>query len=119
MTTPSPSEPVIPGSSDPNFAAAEFSAPEEAVAHEAGPTLVLGTVVAGVGMMLQTTANVLMVSLQGDLRFGWVTIVDIARQAVAVALIVVLVIAGAGLLPFLAVTIPAGAITLVFTGVLV
>ncbi|HEX4008589.1 MAG TPA: polysaccharide biosynthesis C-terminal domain-containing protein [Solirubrobacteraceae bacterium] len=82
-------------------------------------TLVLGTVIAGVGMMLQTVANVLTVSLQGELRFGWVTIVDIARQAVSVALIVVLVIAGAGLLPFLAVTIPAGLVTLIFTGVLV
>ena len=83
------------------------------------PTLVIGTIIAGLGMMLQTTANVLTVSLQGELRFGWVTIVDITRQAVAVALIVALVIAGAGLLPFLAVTIPAGAVTLVFTAVLV
>jgi O-antigen/teichoic acid export membrane protein len=82
-------------------------------------TLVIGTVIAGVGMLLQTLANTLMVSLQGELRFGWVTIVDIARQAVGVALIVVLVIAGAGLLPFLAVTIPAGLVFLVFTAVLV
>jgi O-antigen/teichoic acid export membrane protein len=82
-------------------------------------TLIIGTVLAGVGMLFQTIANTLSVSLQGEFRFGWVTIVDIARQAVAVALIVVLVISGAGLLPFLAVTIPAGLVFLVFTALLV
>jgi O-antigen/teichoic acid export membrane protein len=70
--------------------------------------LVLGTLIAGVGMVLTALANLLSVPLQGELRFGWVSIIDVARQAVSVALIVVLVLAGAGLLPFFAVTVPAG-----------
>jgi len=82
-------------------------------------TLVLGTLIAGVGIVLQAVANVLTVPLQGELRFGWASLIDVARQAVAVALIVALVIAGASLLPFFAVSIPAGLVTLVFTAVLV
>lgn len=70
--------------------------------------LVLGTLIAGVGMVLQALASLLSVPLQGELRFGWVSVIDVARQAVSVALIVVLVLAGAGLLPFFAVSVPAG-----------
>jgi O-antigen/teichoic acid export membrane protein len=81
--------------------------------------MVVGTLVAGVGMTLQVLANVLTVALQGELRFGWASIIDVARQLVTVALIVVLVLVGAGLLPFFAVAIPAGLVTLAFTAVLV
>jgi O-antigen/teichoic acid export membrane protein len=84
-----------------------------------GSMLVLGTLVASIGMVLQTVANMLTVSLQGELRFGWAALIDIARQAVSVALIVVLVVAGATLLPFFAVTIPAGLVALVLTAALV
>ncbi len=82
-------------------------------------TLVLGTLLAGIGMVLQTLANVLTVPLQGELRFGWVSIIDIARQAMSVALIVTLVLVGAGLLPFLTVMIPAGLVSVGFTAALV
>lgn len=81
--------------------------------------MVLGTLIAGSGMVLQASADVLTVALQGELRFGWVSIISVSRQAVAVILIVALVLAGAGLLPFFAVTIPAGLVTLVFTATLV
>jgi len=81
--------------------------------------LVLGTLIAGVGMMLQVTANLMSVALQGELRFGWASIIDISRQAVSVALIVVLVLIGSGLLPFFAVTIPAGLVALGLTASLV
>jgi O-antigen/teichoic acid export membrane protein len=81
--------------------------------------LVLGTLIAGVGMVLQALANVVTVALQGELRFGWASVIDVARQAVAVALIVALVLAGAGLLPFFAVTIPARLVTLGFAAALV
>jgi O-antigen/teichoic acid export membrane protein len=81
--------------------------------------LVLGTLIAGVGMVLQTVADLLTTALRGELRFGWASVIDVARQAVAVALIVVLVVTGAGLLPFFAVTIPAGLLTLVLTAILV
>jgi O-antigen/teichoic acid export membrane protein len=81
--------------------------------------LVIGTLLAGIGMVLQASANLLTSALQGELRFGWASIIDISRQAVAVGLIVLLVIAGAGLLPFFAVTIPAGLVAIVMIGVLV
>lgn len=70
--------------------------------------LILGTLFAGAGMVLQAFAHLLTVPLQGDLRFGWASLIDLARQFVAVLLIVVLVLLGASLLPFLAVMIPSG-----------
>jgi O-antigen/teichoic acid export membrane protein len=82
-------------------------------------TLVLGTLLAGVGMVLVAVANVLTVSLQGELRFGWISTINVARQVMTVTLIVALVLAGAGLLPLLAVGIPAGLLTLVLTAALV
>ncbi|HLI59498.1 MAG TPA: oligosaccharide flippase family protein [Solirubrobacteraceae bacterium] len=80
-----------------------------------GDALVIGTILAGAGMLLQILADVLAVAMQGELRFGWPAVITVTRQAVAVALIVMLVLAGAGLLPFLAVTIPAGVATLALT----
>lgn len=71
-------------------------------------TMVLGSVVAGAAMMLNAITNILTVSLQGELRFGWITAINVVRQAVAVGVIVALVLAGAGLLPLLAATFPAG-----------
>ncbi len=81
--------------------------------------LVIGTLIAGIGMVLQALTNILTAPLQGELRFGWVAAIDVARQAVSVALIVALVLAGAGLTPFFAVTIPAGLVTVAFAAVLV
>ena len=46
-------------------------------------TLVVGTVVAGIGMVLQATANVLTALAAGRTSLWLVTIIDIARQAVA------------------------------------
>jgi len=77
--------------------------------------LVLGTALAGFGMLLQILADLLAVALQGELRFGWPAIITVSRQIVAVAVIVALVLAGADLLPFLAVTIPASLMTLGLT----
>ena len=82
-------------------------------------TLVLGTLVAGVGMVFTAVANLLTASLQGDLRFGWVTVINLVRQVVAVALLVALVLAGAGLLPLLASTSVAGIAALALAAVLV
>lgn len=81
--------------------------------------MLLGTIFAGIGMLLQILADVLAVAMQGELRFGWPAIITVSRQVVAVALIVVLVLAGAGLVPFLAVTIPAGLVTLGLTAYVV
>ena len=42
-----------------------------------------------------------------DLRLGWVTVLELLRQVVSVVGIVTLVLAGASLVPFLALPIPA------------
>lgn len=81
--------------------------------------LVIGTLIAGVGMVLQAVAHLLSVPLQADLRFGWTSAIDVARQLVSVLLIVGLVLIGATLLPFFAVTVPAGLVMLVVAAVLV
>jgi O-antigen/teichoic acid export membrane protein len=77
--------------------------------------LVIGAVGAGVGVVLQAVQTLLTVPLQAQLRFGWTALLDLVRQAVAVALIVVAVLAGAGLVPFLWITVPAGVVALGLT----
>ena len=81
--------------------------------------LVVGTLVAGVGMVFTAVANLLTASLQGELRFGWVTVINLVRQVVAVALLVALVLAGAGLLPLLGSTSVAGVAALALAAMLV
>lgn len=79
------------------------------------PAMVIGTVLAGTGLVIQLMQSLFSVTLQSRLRFGWVTATDLIRQAVSVALIVALVLAGAGLVPLLAVAIPAAAVSLAVT----
>jgi O-antigen/teichoic acid export membrane protein len=70
--------------------------------------LVLGTVVVGAGLLVQVTADVLSIPLQAELRLGRLTVVDLSRRLVALALIGVLALTGAGLLPLLSVSIGSG-----------
>jgi len=77
--------------------------------------LLLGTAVAVSGQMLQVFQTLLGTSLQGEMRFGWVTALEFVRQAATAGLIVVLVLAGASLLPFFFVPLAAGAMTLTAT----
>jgi O-antigen/teichoic acid export membrane protein len=86
-----------------------------AVAFGYAHPLILGTAVAVSGQMLQVFQTLLGTSLQGEMRFGWITVLELVRQAVSVALIVALVLSGAGLLPFFAVPIGAGLATLAIT----
>jgi O-antigen/teichoic acid export membrane protein len=78
-------------------------------------TLVIGTAVAVAGQMLQVYQTLLSSSLQGELRFGWITVLELVRQTVSVVLIVALVLAGTGLLPFFVIPIAAGLATLSVT----
>ena len=80
-----------------------------------GSAMVAGTALAGVGLVLQLLQSTLSTTLQAQLRFGWVSAVEVLRQVVNVALLVALALAGAGLLPLLAVAIPASAVSLLFT----
>ncbi|HEX3510469.1 MAG TPA: flippase [Solirubrobacteraceae bacterium] len=80
-----------------------------------GSTLVLGTFLAGIGLVLQLQQSLMAVTLQAQLRFGWVSAAELVRQTFNVAMLVALVLAGAGLLPLIAVAIPASAVSLLFT----
>jgi O-antigen/teichoic acid export membrane protein len=80
-----------------------------------GSAMVLGTALAGVGVVIQTFQNTLSVQLMVDLRLGWVTLLELIRQVVTVVGIVVLVLTGAGLVPFLALLIPASLVALGMT----
>ncbi|MDX6696687.1 MAG: hypothetical protein QOE65_84 [Solirubrobacteraceae bacterium] len=77
-----------------------------------GEVLVIGTLVAGVGLVFQNLQSTLAISLMTRLRFGWVAIADLLRQVVTVALIVALVELGASILPFLAVPVAASLVVL-------
>ncbi|MDO9408196.1 flippase [Patulibacter sp.] len=84
-----------------------------------GPSLVAGTALAGLGLIGALAQSLLASVLQSQLRFGWATIIDLLRQIVTTGLIVVLVIGDAGVVPFLAVSIPAGLASLAVTIVLI
>jgi O-antigen/teichoic acid export membrane protein len=75
----------------------------------------LATGLACVGVVIQGVQAALTVPLAARLRQGVIATAELVRQAVLVALIVVLVIAGAGLVPLLAASIPAALASLVFT----
>jgi O-antigen/teichoic acid export membrane protein len=81
--------------------------------------LVVGTLLAGAGLVAQNLQGTLALTLMSELRLGWVTVLELARQVIAVALIVALVIAGAALVPFLAIPLAAGVVMLAATVVLV
>jgi O-antigen/teichoic acid export membrane protein len=81
--------------------------------------LVAGVAVAGIGLIATNVQATLSTGLLVDLRLGWVTILEFLRQVVSLGAIVLLVAAGAGLVPFLAVPILAGGVVLVLTAGLV
>ena len=80
-----------------------------------GASLVVGTALAGLGIMLMLTRTLIGTVLQSRLRFGWAAPIDLVRQLVTLLLILGLVLAGADVVAFLAVTIPAGAVGLLPT----
>jgi O-antigen/teichoic acid export membrane protein len=84
-----------------------------------GRLLALGVLIAGAGVLVQNTQATLAVPLIASLRLGWVSLLDFSRQIVVAVLIVILVLAGAHLLPFLAVAGVAAAGVLVPTAMLV
>jgi O-antigen/teichoic acid export membrane protein len=81
--------------------------------------LVLGTLVVGAGLLLQSLQTLLGVALQGELRFGWVTAIDVLRQLLVVALVVALIFARADLAPFFYAPIPGIVLALIATAGLV
>jgi O-antigen/teichoic acid export membrane protein len=77
--------------------------------------MVLGSAIVGLGLMLLGAQFSYAIPLQSQLRLGWVTVLELVRQAVTVALIVVLVSAGASLVPFFWVTVVGSALALGLT----
>jgi O-antigen/teichoic acid export membrane protein len=82
-------------------------------------TLVIGVGTAGVGLLLQSCQSTLSISLIVDLRLAWVAGFDFLRAVLTTVLIVALVLAGARLVPFLAVSIPIGVVVLALNARLV
>jgi O-antigen/teichoic acid export membrane protein len=74
-----------------------------------GAVLVVGSVLAGLGLLVQVLADVLSIPLQARLQLGRLALVDFTRRVLTLLLIAALAAAGAGLLPFLAVPVLAGA----------
>ncbi len=84
-----------------------------------GGELVVGTLLAGAGMVLTVIQGTFSVPLSAGLRLGWVTAMNLIRQVLSVAAIVILVLVGARLLPFLAASVPVSIVVLVATLLLV
>jgi O-antigen/teichoic acid export membrane protein len=80
--------------------------------------LLIGTAVATVGTCVQALQPILSVPLQAQLRWSVLTLVDLGALVVRVALLVLLVGLGAGLVPLLAASIPAAVVSLSSTAVL-
>ncbi|HET8952489.1 MAG TPA: oligosaccharide flippase family protein, partial [Solirubrobacteraceae bacterium] len=70
--------------------------------------LIAGTALAGVGIGFNIVQSMLAVPLAAHLQVGTQTVLELARQVVLVAVLVLCVLAGSGVLPLLAATIPAG-----------
>lgn len=84
-----------------------------------GEERVLGTVVAGVGLLIAVFAGTIGMPLAAGLRLGWVTVIDVGVKAVTVGLVIALILASADIVALLAVGIPAGLLNLVLVARLV
>jgi O-antigen/teichoic acid export membrane protein len=80
--------------------------------------LVAGAALAGVGLVLQLLQQGLTVPLAAELRFGAIAALDFLRQALTAVSVVVLVVAGASVTAFLAMSIPVGIVVGIVTLVL-
>lgn len=84
-----------------------------------GSSLVLGAALAGLGLMVGVVQGTYLVPLAAGLRLGLVTLTDFLRTLLTTALVVGLVLAGAGIVSFLAVPLPAAILLTVVTILLV
>ncbi|MEV4419460.1 hypothetical protein AB0L40_05715 [Patulibacter sp. NPDC049589] len=76
-------------------------------------TLLVGTVVAGVGLIVQAVPATYSLPLAATLRLGWVGAIDFIRQAVQALVLMALVLVGAGTVPLLGSLVPAGVVSLI------
>jgi O-antigen/teichoic acid export membrane protein len=74
-----------------------------------------GTLITGVGVLLTVAQQSYSIPLTGRLEWGWISAIDTTRNAITALLVVLLVLAGAGLTPFFLVSIAAAFAALVAT----
>ncbi|MDQ4082582.1 MAG: oligosaccharide flippase family protein [Actinomycetota bacterium] len=80
-----------------------------------GSTLVLGTLLAGLGVLLVNTQATMMMPLSVELRLGTLTGFEVAKQALTLVGVALLVAVRASLLPFFLVQAAVGAAVLALT----
>ncbi len=80
-----------------------------------GVTLGIGVLLAGTGLIFTVWQGTLAIPLMVDMRLGWTSLFEFLRQLLLSLLIVAFVLAGAGLLAFLAAPIPASLAVLALT----
>jgi O-antigen/teichoic acid export membrane protein len=90
-----------------------------AVAAGYGTSLLLGTLAASLATVALVLQHTLSIPLSAALRLGTLSLLDVARQALTVIAIVVLVLLGAGLLPLLAATLLVNLVLVPLTAALV
>lgn len=81
--------------------------------------VVEGTAIAGVGMLLVNISGTLALPLSVELRLGSVALTELVPQLATAVTMVILVVFGAGLLPFFAASVAAGATGLLLTASIV
>jgi len=79
------------------------------------PTMVWGTLLGGIGVLLVNTQATMMMPLSVELRLGTVAVFEVAKTALTFVVVLVLVALGASLVPLLGAQIPVGAIVLAAT----
>ena len=84
-----------------------------------GALLGVGVLITGAGVLVANVQATLAVPLMAGLRLGWVSALDFGRVLVTTALVVLLVLLGANLLPFLAAPAIAALCVLVPTALIV
>lgn len=77
--------------------------------------VVWGVLLTGLGVLLVNVQAAALVPLSVELRLGLVTAFEVAKQALTLAGVAALAVAGAGLLPFFAVQAAVGAVVLALT----
>jgi O-antigen/teichoic acid export membrane protein len=77
--------------------------------------MVTGILLVGVAVVASSVQATLSIALMVELRFGWITLIDVIRQAILVAGIFALVAAGAGIVPLLALQVPTALLALLLT----
>lgn len=77
--------------------------------------IVAGSALAGTGVVLAMIQHTFTIPLHAELRLAFATALEVLRAALVLVAIVLLIAAGAGLVPFLGVTVPVGIAVLLVT----